>query len=70
VIGVNPAFQLKLLLILAAGINAVVFHAAPFKSVTQWNRGSQSPLKVRIIAVLSLVLWTAIIACGRFIAYV
>jgi hypothetical protein len=70
VIAVNPAFQLKLLLILVAGINAVLFHVVPFKSVSQWNRGSQPPLQVRVIAVASLFLWTVIIICGRFIAYV
>ncbi|MBD3884506.1 hypothetical protein IFO70_22445 [Phormidium tenue FACHB-886] len=69
-IGVNSAFQLKLLLILAAAINAVVFHLVPFRSVLQWNRGSKVPLAAQTIAAVSLVLWAAVIVCGRWIAYV
>lgn len=69
-IGVNPVFRLKLLLILAAGINAGVFHLVPFRSVMQWNRGSKVPLAAQTIAVVSLVLWVAVIVCGRWIAYV
>lgn len=65
----NPAFRLKLLLIAATGINAVVFHSALFRSVQQWNRGV-TPVTVRMIAILSLVLWISVIVCGRLIAYV
>lgn len=69
-IAANPAFQLKLMLILGAGINAAVFHSVPFKTVKLWNRGVESPTVVKFIAVTSLLLWTAIITCGRLIAYV
>jgi hypothetical protein len=68
-IAANPAFRLKLLLIAAAGINAVVFHARHFQSVKRWNRGIAAPVMVKAIALLSLILWTAAIACGRAIAY-
>lgn len=65
----NPAFRLKLLLIAATGINAVFFHSVPFRSVQRWNRGA-TPVIVQTIAILSLVLWTSVIVCGRLIAYV
>lgn len=65
----NPAFRLKLILIAATGINAVVFHIGPFRSVKRWNRGIAAPFIVKAIAVLSLSLWTAIVICGRLIAY-
>lgn len=68
-IAANPAFRLKLLLIAATGINATVFHGGPFRSVRLWNRGVASPVTVKAIAILSLVLWTAVIVCGRLIAY-
>ncbi len=69
-IAANSAFRLKLVLIAAAGINAVVFHIGPFQSVKRWNRGVKPPVAVKAIALLSLVLWTAIIICGRLIAYI
>jgi hypothetical protein len=68
-IAANPAFRLKLLLILGTGINAAIFHGGPYKSVKMWNRGVEVPIAVKAIAILSLVLWTAVITCGRLIAY-
>ena len=68
-IAANPAFRLKLMLIALTGINAVVFHGGPFRSVKMWNRGVKAPLMIRTIALLSLGLWTGVIICGRLIAY-
>jgi uncharacterized membrane protein len=58
----NPAFLAKMGLILAAGVNAAVLH----------TRGRLDPDRraTRIQAAASLVLWLAVIACGRWIAYV
>jgi hypothetical protein len=58
----NPAFRLKMLLLLVAGCNAVWFHA----------RGSldRADLLGRVLGATSLVLWLAVLACGRAIAYV
>ncbi|HSE94987.1 MAG TPA: DUF6644 family protein [Methylomirabilota bacterium] len=66
---VNPAFRLKLLLIATAGINAGVFHRVPFRSVTTWDARAPSPGPARAAAVLSLLLWTGVISCGRLLAY-
>jgi len=33
----NPAFRLKLVLILAAVVNAAAFHRWPFRSVGRWD---------------------------------
>lgn len=65
----NSVFRLKLLLIAAVGVNAVWFHGRVFRSVRLWNRGTHSPIAARTIAVISLILWTGIIVCGRLIAY-
>jgi hypothetical protein len=69
VLAANPAFQLKLLLIIAAGVNAVTFHVGPFRSMKRWKHHAKVPTSARIIAALSLSLWIAVIACGRMIAY-
>jgi hypothetical protein len=58
------------LLLCAAGVNAAFFHRVALKSVKFWNRGVRTPVVVRAIAVISLVLWTGVIICGRLIAYV
>jgi hypothetical protein len=69
-IALNPAFWLKLGLIVCAGINAIVFHWKFYPSIRRWNLGVKSPWMVRAIAALSLILWMAVIICGCFIAYV
>lgn len=68
-LSVNPAFRLKLVLLVVAGVNAYVFHRWPFKTVTEWNRDVHAPTGAKISAIVSLVLWTGVISCGRFIAY-
>jgi hypothetical protein len=65
----NPAFRLKLILIAAAGINALAFRVGAFRTVAAWGCGSAAPPGARASAVLSLVLWAGIIACGRLLAY-
>ena len=68
-LSINPAFRLKLVLLAAAGANALMFHRWPFKTVTAWNRDVSAPTGAKISAIVSLALWASIITCGRFIAY-
>jgi hypothetical protein len=65
----NPAFRLKLMLIAAATLNAVIFHRGPFTSVKNWNQSAVIPASAKIAAVLSLLLWAGVITCGRLLAY-
>ena len=61
----NPAFEIKLLLILAAGLNALFF---------KWRLGhlvateavSRSSI---VVGSLSLLLWSGVIVCGRMITF-
>jgi hypothetical protein len=64
----NRVFLLKLVLIVAAGLNALAFHGGPYRMADRWESGA--PLQARLHAVLSLLLWLAVIACGRLLAYV
>lgn len=57
----NPAFRAKLVLILIAGLNAVVFHARG------GLRGRDA--LARLQAAASLLLWLSVLAAGRLIAY-
>ena len=65
----NSAFRVKLLLIVAAGLNAWAFHRWPFRGVARWDRGLPTPPRARVAAVLSIVLWLSVITCGRLLAY-
>lgn len=60
----NPAFQLKLALLAIALADIALFHALARRS------GGHVTPGLRVAAALSLVLWLAVLACGRLIAYV
>ena len=65
----NRAFQLKMALLITAGMNAAYFHTGPYQSVKEWDVDVPAPLAARISVTFSIVLWLSIIACGRLLAY-
>ena len=65
----NPAFRVKLLLLLGAGLNALLFHVGVFRTVAAWDQHVPTPRAAKASALLSLAIWTGVIACGRLIAY-
>jgi uncharacterized membrane protein len=66
----NRAFQIKMLLIVLAGVNAFVFHSLAYKSVGKWENDAVAPFAARFAGTFSILLWFAIVAAGRWIAYV
>lgn len=65
----SPIFILKMTLLIAAGINAALFHALAYRSVEDWDRGALPPKGARASGAASLAIWIAVIACGRLLAY-
>ena len=65
----NTAFRLKLMLVVAAFLNAAVFHRWPFRTVGDWDTEVHAPIAARVNGALSILLWLGVIACGRLIAY-
>jgi hypothetical protein len=65
----NSTFVLKICLIMAAGVNAAVFHAATFRNADAWDVEGAPPAAARLAGALSLAIWISVIACGRFLAY-
>ena len=66
----NLGFQIKMLLIVVAGLNAFVFHSIAYQSVGKWEHDPVAPLSARAAGLISIVLWFGIVAAGRWIAYV
>jgi len=66
----NLGFQIKMLLIVVAGLNAFVFHTIAYQSVGKWENDPVAPLSARAAGLLSILLWFGIVAAGRWIAYV
>jgi hypothetical protein len=65
----NTAFITKLSLLSFAACNALWFHVGPYQGVKDWQTGTAAPLAAKASAALSLLLWVAIICCGRLLAY-
>jgi hypothetical protein len=60
----SGAFALKMGLIMAAGVNAAVFHVGVFRGAAGWDVERMPPLAARLAGALSLALWAAVVACG------
>lgn len=65
----NTAFRLKMLALLAAGVNMAVFHSTTFRSVTAWDKDAPVPLSGRLAGAISLALWVAVIFLARWIGF-
>jgi MFS superfamily sulfate permease-like transporter len=63
-------FDVKMILILLAGINMLLFQYLTFASVGQWDRAPIPPAAVRIAGSLSLAFWISVVVCGRLIGFV
>jgi hypothetical protein len=66
----NHSFQLKMLFFALAGINAAVFHHFTARGSAEWDVGVMPPLRARLTAIASILLWLSVISTGRLIAYV
>ena len=64
----NVFFLIKLGLLALAGLNAGAFHLATYRKAA-WDEDPQVIATARRAGALSLVLWSAIIFSGRFIAF-
>jgi hypothetical protein len=59
-----------MLTIVAAGVNAFVFHSLAYQSVGKWDKDPIAPMSARIAGLISILFWFGIVAAGRWIAYV
>jgi len=65
----NPAFRIKIVLLLLAGLNPFIFHTTVYRRVHEWEELHLSPWRARAAAIASLTLWSGVIIAGRAIAY-
>ena len=62
-------FRIKVVLLIAAGINAFLFRAKMQASSGTWDLDPSPPKRVRMAATASLVLWAGVVITGRTLAY-
>ena len=62
-------FRIKMLLLILAGLNALIYQLTLYRSMAEWDTKAPPPLRVRLVGFVSLALWIAIVAAGRTMAY-
>jgi hypothetical protein len=65
----NGFFIAKMFLIGVAGLNMLVFHFIGARDMAKWDSATRLPLRAKLAGGLSLVLWVAVVACGRWIGF-
>jgi hypothetical protein len=65
----NFYFRMKMVLLILAALNMLSFELTLGRTVDRWDRGTAAPLKGRVAAVLSIVIWIGVIFAGRLIGF-
>jgi hypothetical protein len=65
----NGFFLAKMVLICVAGLNMIIFHAFAARDMRQWEKDASPPLRARLAGAVSILLWIAVVACGRMIGF-
>jgi hypothetical protein len=65
----NPAFQLKMALLLAAVGVTLAFHRSVRRRSALWSDSAESLGVLRVAALATLLLWFSVAVAGRWIAY-
>ena len=65
----SPFFRTKLVLLVLAGANALLFHTTVFRDVEEWDKNPHTPLRAKIAGACSLAIWIGVVAMGRALAY-
>jgi hypothetical protein len=66
---VNPTFWIKMLLIVLAGINMMIFEFITVRDVQKWNLDPTPPPPARLAGGISITCWVLVLVFGRLIAF-
>ena len=64
----NPAFQIKLVLLMLAGINMAALHFGILRRVAQWDTAAP-PIAARFAGAASLLVWASVMLAGRWVGH-
>jgi len=67
---INIGFQIKMVLVFLAGLNAVWFYLKINGPMHTWGSHDDVPTQAKIVGFLSLFLWFGVLLLGRLIPYV
>ncbi|MDP8984554.1 MAG: hypothetical protein M3N97_05830 [Pseudomonadota bacterium] len=62
-------FRAKMVLMAIAGVNMMFFHFVPYRRAQEWGVVNQTTGLAKVCGALSLLLWAAIVAFGRWTGF-
>jgi hypothetical protein len=65
----NTAFRVKMLMVLGACLNILLFEITTYRSVEEWGQRGATPSSAKVTAAISLFLWFGIVAMSRVIGF-
>lgn len=65
----NPAFWIKMSLLLTAAAITLLFHWSVRRNADLWAGDGKGRIAIRIVAAVALTAWVGVAAFGRLIAY-
>ena len=68
-VAMNSVFQIKAVLIALGILNALLIAGPAIANIAGVPANTPLPVRARVAAVVSLLIWVSVAACGRLIAY-
>jgi len=65
----SPAFRFKMIFLLLAGLNALLFETTLGRTVGAWDDLPVLPQRARMAGWVSLICWSGVVVFGRWTAY-
>ena len=65
----NPFFWTKMIILGLIGVHSLIFRSIVYNRTQELDQSPVIPTEVKVAAILSLILWTAMFTMGRLIAY-
>ena len=62
-------FQVKMVLLVLAGLNMTVFHVITYRSIELWDEVINTPFAAKLAGGSSLVLWASVVLFGRLVGF-
>lgn len=66
----NVGFRIKMLLVVMAGLNLLWFYWKISPAMRTWDAHGDTPALAKIIAFISIGIWTGVLLLGRLIPYI
>jgi hypothetical protein len=65
----NVFFRVKVVAILLAGANAVVYHRVTERQIARWDEARRPSRPAQAAGLISIILWVSVILAGRAMSY-